>query len=275
MSAARWTCLAVVLAAGCNEPPQRATGNDNWAPEGPWIEVWKDDFTGPAGSAPDAASWRVVATGSPPNGELEYYTDRRANTFLDGNGNLVIRAIHEDFMGKSYTSGRLDSRGLREFTYGRFEARLKTPAGRGYWPAFWLLGSVGSWPACGEIDGMELRGSDPTVAQGSLHGPQFFGGGALTQRTMPVSPTFAEEFHVFAIEWTKDGIRWLVDDAPFFVKTHATIDALNYTWVFDAPFHIILNLAVGGTWDGPPTADTPFPGDLVLDYIRVSRQATP
>jgi beta-glucanase (GH16 family) len=263
--------LASIALAACNEPPQSGGPNDNWAPVGTWVEVWKDDFVGPAGSAPDAASWNITTTGSPPNGELEYYTDRRANSFLDGSGNLVLRAMREDFMGKAYTSGRLNTRGVREFTYGRFEARLRVPAGRGYWPAFWLLGSVGSWPACGELDVMELGGSQPAVAHSAMHGPNFFGGGSLTKQIELTSGSFADEFHVFAVEWTHDGVRFLVDDQPYHVRARADVEALHKTWVFDAPFHIILNLAVGGTFDGPPAPETVFPGDLVVDYVKVFR----
>jgi beta-glucanase (GH16 family) len=262
---------AALLAAGCNEPPLPDGPNDNWKPEGTWVEVWRDDFSGPAGSAPDPANWRVVTIASPPNQELEYYTDRRANSFVDGSGHLVLRAIREDFMGRSYTSGRLDTRGLREHTYGRFEASLQVPAGTGFWPAFWLLGSNGSWPACGEIDVLELGGSQPAVAHSAIHGPNFFGGGALTKLHTLAPGTFAETFHVFAVEWTQDGIRWLIDDAPYHVRTRADLEAMQKTWVFDAPFHIILNFAVGGFFDGPPTADTPFPSDLVVDWVKVSR----
>jgi beta-glucanase (GH16 family) len=270
MKATRALLFASILAVGCNTPPSDGS-DENWAPVGKWTEVWRDDFSGPAGSAPDAANWHILTTGNPPNGELEYYTDRRDNSFLDGNGYLVLRAKLEDYMGKSYTSGRIDTRGLQQFTYGKFEARLKVPAGRGYWPAFWLLGTVGSWPTCGEIDGMEIGGSQPATTHGSLHGPNFFGGGALTNQVNAPSGTFADSFHVFDIEWTEDGIRWLVDDAPFEVHTRAALEASQRTWVFDAPFYIILNLAVGGTFDGPPTADTPFPGDLIVDYVSVSR----
>jgi len=174
-------------------------------------------------------------------------------------------------MGRSYTSGRLDSRSLRDFTYGRFEARLKVPAGRGYWPAFWLLGSNGSWPACGEMDVMEIGGSRPAMVRSSLHGPNFFGGGALTQQLTLPAGSFAADYHLFVVEWTHDGIRYLIDDQPYHVRTHAELDRLQDTWVFDAPFHIILDLAVGGVFDGPPTADTAFPGDMVVDYVKVSR----
>jgi beta-glucanase (GH16 family) len=174
-------------------------------------------------------------------------------------------------MGKSYTSGRLDTRGLREHVYGRFEARLQVPAGTGFWPAFWLLGSNGSWPACGEIDVLELGGSQPAVANSAIHGPDFFGGGALHKQITLPAGSFAETFHVFAVEWTHDGIRWLIDDQPYHVRTRVDVEALQKTWVFDAPFHIILNLAVGGFFDGAPTAATTFPGDLIVDYVAVSR----
>jgi beta-glucanase (GH16 family) len=259
--------LAASLAA-CNEAPKSASPSD-WAPVGTWVEVWRDDFDGPAGSAPDATNWAVITDAAPPNGELEYYTARRENSFLDGNGHLVLRAIKENFMGKAYTSARLDSRGRREGVYGRFEARLKIPAGKGYWPAFWLLGSNGSWPACGEMDILEIKGSQPDMVSSSLHGPNFFGGGALTQDFHLASGTFADDFHVLAVEWTAEGIRFLVDEKPYHVRPRS--EFVTLTWVFDLPFHILLNLAVGGSFDGAPTADTPFPGDMVVDYVKVSR----
>ncbi len=263
--------FAASLVAGCNEAPRDETCND-WAPAGTWVEVWRDDFDGPAGSAPSAANWTVTTDASPPNGELEYYTARRENSFLDGNGHLVIRAIQEAFMGKSYTSARLDTRGLREHIYGRFEARLRVPRGKGYWPAFWLLGSNGlPWPQCGEMDVMELRGSQPAQVGSSLHGPNFSAGGALTMNYDLSGATFADDFHVFAVEWTSDGIRFLVDEQPYHARSRCELELIGKTWVFDAPFHILINLAVGGTFDGNPTSATTFPGDLVVDYVKVSR----
>jgi beta-glucanase (GH16 family) len=263
-------CVFAASLAGCNEAPQTNSCPD-WAPVGTWVEVWRDDFDGPAGSAPNAANWGVTVDASPPNGELEYYTARRENSFLDGNGHLVIRAIQESFMGKSYTSARLDTRGLREHIYGRFEAKLRVPRGQGYWPAFWLLGSNGTWPACGEMDVMELRGSLPATVGSSLHGPNFFGSGAFTMKYDLSGATFADDFHVFAVEWSSDGIRFLVDEQPYHVRSRCNLELIGKTWVFDAPFHILINLAVGGTFDGNPTSATTFPGDLVIDYVKVSR----
>jgi beta-glucanase (GH16 family) len=263
--------MACILAcvAGCSVVPKG--NNDDWVPQGTWVEVWRDDFDGVLGAAPDPTNWRVVTIGNPPNGELEYYTDRRDNSFLDGDGHLVLRALSENYMGRLYTSAKLDSRGLQENTYGRFEARIQLPAGPGLWPAFWLLGSIGGWPACGEIDIMENGGSKPTVIRGTLHGPQYFGGEGLTKQHLLTSGTFADGFHVFAVEWTHDGIRWLVDEESFEVHLRSEMEALGKTWVFDAPFHMILNLAVGGAFDGPPTSETPFPSDMSIDYVKVSR----
>ena len=259
--------------AGCNHAPQEEDpcGESTWAPDVTWVLAWEDNFDGPAGSAPDPTNWGVVTTANPPNGELEYYTARRDNSFLDGDGHLVLRAIQESYMGRMYTSGRLDTRGLREQTYGKFEARIKIPAGRGFWPAYWLLGA-GRWPASGEMDILEARGSQPMYVNSALHGPDFFGGGALTKTYLLPSGTFADDFHRFTLEWTADGIRWLIDDVPAHVETRCKIVTLRgKSWVYDANFHIILNLAVGGTYDGPPTSATPFPGDLVVDYMRVWR----
>jgi beta-glucanase (GH16 family) len=261
------------LLSGCNHPPTASTiADDNWAPQGTWVEVWRDDFEGVSGSAPDPTKWTVETNGRPPNAELEYYTARRENSFLDGDGHLVLRALMEDYMTRSYTSARMNTRGKFEPMYGRIEARMRLPAGKGFWPAFWMLGSNGTtWPARGEIDVMEEKGSDPTTVHGSLHGPNFFGTTALTNQFRLSSGTFADDFHVFAVEWTQDGIRWLVDEEPYHVRSRAQMAALGKTWVFDGPFYILVNLAVGGNFDGAPNSATPFPSDLTLDYVKASR----
>lgn len=262
--------LAATAATGCSNPPPD-NADDNWAPDVQWVQAWGDDFDGPEGSAPDPTNWNVVTNGMPYNGELEYYTARRDNSFLDGNGHLVLRAIEESYMGSAYTSGRLETGGLREFEYGRFEARMKVPRGPGFWPAFWLLGSSGPWPLCGEIDVLELRGSLPAQAHSTLHGPQYSGGDGLTKMYPLPSGTFADDFHRFTLEWTHDGVRWLIDDVPYHAETRAAIVEKNKAWVFDASFHIILDFAVGGVYDGPPTSATQFPGDLVVDYVKTWR----
>lgn len=238
-----------------------------------WRLVWQDEFTGPAGQAPDPASWgNDLGTGAGGwgNGELQHY--RAENATLDGEGHLAITARKEDFEGSQYTSARLLTKGKREFTRGRFEARMKLPAGRGIWPAFWLLGAnidTTPWPACGEIDIMESRGQEPSTVLGSLHGPGYFGGGAVSDSyTLPGAVGFDDDFHVFAVEWDARFVAWEVDGVTYAVATPDALPA-NGTWVFDHPFFIILNLAVGGNFVGAPDASTVFPQTLLVDYVKV------
>ncbi len=269
----RFFALAVLVMAACNEDPREAS--DDWAPEGTWIETWRDDFEGPSASAPNPANWFIETNPSPPNGELEYYTDRRENSFVDGEGHLILRALKESYLGKSYTSGRVNTGGRVMMTYGRIEARIKLPAGKGLWPAFWMLGVNGNWPACGEIDIMELAGSRPSVVQGSLHGPDFFGTSSLSRFYGLESGTFADDFHIFAVEWAPDGIRWLVDESVYQVRTRDSIVGAGKQWVFNLPFFIIVNLAIGGNYDGSPDASTIFPSQVAVDYVKVSRLEPP
>ncbi|MEZ4404171.1 MAG: glycoside hydrolase family 16 protein [Kofleriaceae bacterium] len=239
--------------------------------------AWADEFDGAAGAAPDPATWGFdIGTGTNGwgNGELQYY--QRANAVLDGAGHLVITAREEAIGGSAYTSARLLTKGLRAFTYGRVEARLKLPRGQGIWPAFWLLGAdidtVG-WPACGEIDAMELRGQEPDRVLGSLHGPGYSGAGAVSKTyRRPDGLDFDDDFHVFAIEWDQRYIAWEVDGVTYQVVTPAQLPA-GTSWVFDHDFFVILNLAVGGNFLGPPDATTVFPQELVVDYVRVSQAA--
>jgi beta-glucanase (GH16 family) len=273
---------ALLLAglAGCSDPPPEA-GADYWAgPTGTWQEVYRDDFDGPSGTAANASSWNENVNGAPFNHELEYYTNRPDNLMLDGAGDLVITARSEYFVDPSgvtstqpYTSGRLDTLGHVEPQYGRIEARIKLPAGKGLWPAFWLLGknfgSVG-WPACGEIDILEMRGSAPNAITGSLHGPGYADTTPFSGDFTLPSGTFADAFHVFALEWTAEGMRWLVDEQPFGSRTPQGLTNQYSTWIFDQPMYIILNLAVGGIYDGDPSASTPMPAQMLVDYVKVS-----
>jgi beta-glucanase (GH16 family) len=217
---------------------------------------------------------------TPYNKELEYYTTRPDNLMLDGNGNLVITARSEFFVDlngvkstQPYTSGRLDTHGHVEPLYGRIEARIKVPAGKGLWPAFWLLGKnidTVNWPACGEVDILEMRGSAPNVITGSLHGPGYSDTTPFHDNFTLPSGTFADDFHVFALEWTAEGMRWLVDEQPFSWRTPQGMSAAYQTWIFDQPVYIILNLAVGGIYDGDPNASTPMPAQMLVDYVKVS-----
>jgi beta-glucanase (GH16 family) len=238
---------------------------------------WADEFDGDAGSVPDQSKWNYDVGGNGwGNNELETYTRRTDNAFLDGNGHLVIKLIKETFTGqdgirREYTSARLLTKDRFTQRYGRIEARIKVPFGQGIWPAFWMLGAnIGEvgWPACGEIDIMENIGREPAVIHGSLHGPGYSGGSPLTGTyTLPSGQKFADDFHIFAVEWEPAAIRFFVDGSLYQTKT--TADAAGKRWVFDHPFFIILNVAVGGNFPGNPDDTTTFPQTMTVDYVRV------
>ena len=255
--------LLALLPLGCD-----AFGGE---PDPSWTLVWSDEFDGPAGQLPDPANWTFDIGTDWGNRQLEYDTDRPENVSLDGNGNLAITARRESYRGSAYTSGRIKTQGLFERTYGRFEARIQLPTGRGLWPAFWMLGgdidTVG-WPACGEIDIMEYRGQEPGIVLGTIHGPGYSGGGGIGARYALEGARFDTGFHEFAIEWTEDGIVWFVDGRRY----HA-VDRGDPAgrWVFDHPFFILLNVAVGGSFVGPPGESTTFPQSMLVDWVRVYR----
>ena len=208
------------------------------------------------------------------NGQLEHNTGRPENAALDGEGRLAIVARRESFGGNRYTSARIKTQGLFEATYGRFEARIQLPEGQGIWPAFWLLGAdidSAGWPACGEIDVMEFRGQHPAVVAGTVHGPGYSGGGGLGTEAAIVGG-LAGRFRLFAVDWQPQRIRWFVDDFQFHEVTPADLPT-GADWVFDHPFFIILNVAVGGWFAGDPDASTPFPQRMLVDYVRVYQRA--
>jgi beta-glucanase (GH16 family) len=249
-----------------------AAGSDGGTLPG-WTLVWSDEFDGPANQRPDSSKW-VSETGGNGwgNNELEYYADRAENAALDGNGVLVITARSESFMGRNYTSARLKTQGKFEHRYGRFEARLRIPKGQGIWPAFWMLGNdIGSvsWPTCGEIDIMENIGREPTLVHGTIHGPGYSGGNGIGDPySLPGNAPFADDYHVYAIEWETTEIRWYVDGNLFATRTPAELPG-GARWVYDHPFFIIMNVAVGGQWPGNPDGTTQFPQEMRVDYVRV------
>jgi beta-glucanase (GH16 family) len=239
-------------------------------PDTTWKLVWGDDFEGAAGVAADASKWTYDTGPNWYNGELQDYTSGTTNASLDGNGNLVIEARKETREGKQYTSARLKTEGKKTFTYGRFEGRMKLPYGQGMWPAFWMLGG-NSWPNTGEIDIMENLGREPSIVHGTFHGPGYSGAaGPTASYTLPGGGKVSDDFHVFAIEWETNAVRWYVDGVLYATKTPS--DIKGNTWVFDHPFFIILNLAVGGEWPGDPDATTGFPQRMLIDYIHVCQK---
>lgn len=244
---------------------------------GGWQLVWSDDFTNADGSSPDPTKWGYdIGNGDNGwgNAQLEYDTSRTNNVRIQG-GNLVLEADQESYLGYNYTSARMNTRGKWSWTYGRIEARIKIPRGQGIWPAFWMLGAnidsgVG-WPTCGEIDIMENIGkaSDQGTDHGTMHGPGYSGGNGIGGTyTLPGGAKLSDDFHIYAIEWTTNQIKWYLDNNLFFTATPASLPG-GTTWVFTAPQFIILNIAVGGYWPGNPDGTTVFPQQMLVDYVRV------
>lgn len=258
--------MFVVILWGCERDNFQKLEKRNWQ------ITWSDEFNGLAGQLPDASKWTFdLGTGQDGwgNSELQIYTNSPANISLDDQGNLVITAINE---GNRFTSARIKTQGLFAQQYGRFEARIKTPYGPGIWPAFWMLGEnieTVPWPGCGEIDIMELRGQEPHIIHGTIHGPGYSGGNPVTGSYALVNDRFDADFHLYAIEWDKDKIDFFVDD-----YLYQRIERSNVPgeWVYDQPFYILLNVAVGGNYVGFPTAKTPFPQKMFIDYVRAYQE---
>jgi len=235
--------------------------------------VMQDEFD--TDGVPNSAIWGYdLGTGNSDTGsgwgnnELQFYTKRTENVKVE-NGYLLITAKKEPYNGASYTSARLTTKGIFDQAYGRFEARIRLPYGQGIWPAFWLLGAnideVG-WPQCGEIDIMEYRGQEPAKVLGTVHGPGYSGGTSITKSYSLLNDRFDTGFHIFGIEWGPDYINYYVDNVLYNQITPANVKG---EWVFDHPFYIIINLAVGGNFVGAPNSETIFPQTMLVDYVRV------
>jgi beta-glucanase (GH16 family) len=259
--------VAAIALGGCGE---RAPASPSPGPT-PSL-AWADEFDGPAAALPDAAKWTYDLGNNNGwgNRELQTYTNLPANVRLDGAGHLVIRVERD---GAGYTSARIKTQGRFAAQYGRIEARIRVPHGQGIWPAFWMLGTnitTAGWPACGEIDVMENIGREPSIVHGSVHGPGYSGGSAVSRTFMLPSPSrFSDDFHLFAITWAARTIAFEVDGTAYHTVTPASLPP-GAAWVFDNPFFLILNVAVGGTFPGDPDATTTFPQEMIVDYVRVS-----
>lgn len=271
--------VAVLLTAtviGCQGGERVVDESMVDSPAASWQLVWADEFDA---ETLDRESWTVEVMPDPYNEELQYYPDRAdddpgSNVWLE-DGVLVIEAREEPFEHRNYTSARLETQGKREFLYGRFEARMRLPAEVGMWSAFWLLGGnideVG-WPACGEIDIMEGKGRLPNWTSGALHRGPDPGSDLITVEEYTLkSGTFHDEWHVFAVEWEPERIRWYVDDVLFqTVDKPAGVEPAYWPFDHGHPFFIILNLAVGGWFDqGHPPPEGMTPQRLLVDYVRV------
>lgn len=257
----------VSILPGCSQLPSLIAQRATTIPPLPgWNLIWQDEFDG---DTIDPANWTYDIGGwGWGNGEGQYYTSRPENARLE-NGMLVIEARQEKYEDSYYTSARLKTQGLQQFQYGRIEGRIKVPSGKGLWPAFWMLGSNfdgSNWPVCGEIDIMEYIGREPDLIFGTLHGPGYSGALGFSKWNRQTY-NIADDFHTYAIEWEADEIRWYYDGALYYTVNRTDIG--DREWVFDQPFFIILNLAVGGVLPGPVGLDTEFPKQYLVDYVRV------
>jgi beta-glucanase (GH16 family) len=269
--------LAASLLSGCNKQStlsaeQRTRG---------WQLVWADEFD--YGGLPDPAKWGYDVGGHGwGNQELQYYTERRKENARVENGHLIIEARRDRWDGHEYTSARLITKGKGDWTYGRFEVSARLPSGRGTWPAVWMLPSQksygdGGWPDNGEIDIMEHVGFDPDIVHSSVHTRAYYhliG----TQKTAKVNvPTARAGFNVYAVEWTPEEIRGYVNEQHYFTFSNERLKtpAADYKqWPFDKPFHLLLNVAVGGGWGGAKGVDESiWPQRMEVDYVRIYRLA--
>ena len=232
--------------------------------------IWRDEFDGAPGSPPDRAKWVYDLGGQGwGNQELEVYTDSRANSHLDGQGHLAIQALHP--MPGKFTSARLKTQGRFTLEYGRVEARIRIPYSQGIWPAFWLLGAdvkSKGWPACGEIDIMENIGREPDTVYATVHGPGYSGAKGIGTSFRIAAGRFADDYHIYAVEWAPERIVFMVDGQRYHTVTPASLPA-GTKWVYDHPFFLILNVAVGGEWPHNPDETSAFPQTMLVDYVRV------
>jgi beta-glucanase (GH16 family) len=236
-----------------------------------WNLVWDDEFSG---TAIDTNHWTFETGnhGGWGNNELEFYTGRLGNAYVS-NGVLHIVARRESTNGCTYTSARMKSAGLFSQKYGRFEFRAKFPQGKGYWPALWLMpqdSAYGGWPECGEIDIVENKGDYPAVVQGTIHYSGADGRHLQSTDLYTFAPANgANNFHTYTLEWTTNSISWFVDHDLYETQTNWSTASAPYPAPFNQPFYIIMNLAIGGVYDGNPDTKTVFPGEMQVDYERV------
>lgn len=269
--------FALSTLAACTSEPDPLT-------EERWELVWADEFRGEAGDSPDSEKW-VYDIGTGDNGwgnnELQTYTDRPDNARLNGQGFLVITGKREELDGSPWTSARLKTQGTFAFTYGRVEAKIKLPTGKGLWPAFWMLGNnieEVSWPTCGEIDIMENFGRSDTRIAGTIHGPGYSAGNAFGgEYEFPEAGEDGggldiTELNVYRVDWDPEHISWYVNDQLYHTAHPGDV---NGPWVMDHPFFLLMNLAIGGNPVEAPDASTPDTNEMIVDYVRVYERRLP
>ncbi|WP_405061118.1 family 16 glycosylhydrolase [Kribbella sp. NBC_01505] len=268
---------AAIVGTSLLQAPAQAKQQAPQAADAVLATTFEDNFDGPAGQAPDSSKWRYDIGGSGwGNDERQYYTNSTRNSAKDGAGNLVITARQENggfqchYGPCQYTSARLLTAQTFSQTYGRFEARIKIPGTQGVWPAFWMLGAQGGgWPNNGEIDIMENIGREPNTVHGTIHGPGYSGAeGIGAAYNSPNGQPFRNDFHTYRVDWAPNSITWFVDGVQYQRRTPA--DLGGDQWVFNHPFFMIMNVAVGGYWPGYPDGSTQMPQTMTIDYVRVS-----
>ncbi|WP_274365154.1 glycoside hydrolase family 16 protein [Paenibacillus thermotolerans] len=267
--------LLHLLLAGCAMGNKTNSGEQvKMTADNGWKLVWNDEFDG---GEIDRSKWDYDIGGHGfGNNESQYYTTEKRNAYIE-DGKLVIQAIEEEYGGKPYSSAKLITRGKADWTYGRFEFRAKLPEGQGIWPAIWMMPTdmqkYGGWPTCGEIDIMEMVGHEPNKVYGTLHmgNPHYYFGGNYTLK----EGKFSDDFHVFALDWTPEEMRWYIDGemyystSDWYTRKNESSEKEPFPAPFDRAFYLQLNLAVGGNWPGYPNDSTVFPQTFELDYVRV------
>ena len=277
---------AVLVTAACGSDAAPTTTSNPPPPVTTWTQVWSDEFDGAAGSPVNAAKWAYdIGDGCSQNicgwgnNEKESYTQDADNISLNGAGQLVIVAkpttgLNCYYGACRYSSAKITTRGKLLVLPGRVEARIKLPTGQGLWPAFWLLGSTcpqTPWPDCGELDIMENKGSQPTTTSSAIHGPGYSGATPFAHANILTGGSVFGDFHTYAVEWDSTYIRFLVDDVMHFQATRSGLEQYGRS-ILGNSFIIILNLAVGGHFDGDPASDAIFPATMLVDYVRVFKK---
>lgn len=271
--------LVVACAGACvTSPSPAASAADQWT------LVWRDEFDGDSGAFVDTTRWRPdTADGCQMgicgwgNQEKQFYTASPDNVALNGRGQLMITArVAPNGMSCyygpcRYTSGKITTRGRFHAAPGMVEARIKLPTGQGLWPAFWMLGEgwpATPWPQCGELDIMENKGSQPTITSSAIHGPGYSGATPLARETRRLEGPYHADFHTFGVAWDTTQVRFFIDGVMHYRVTRADVER-HGPWVFARSFFPILNLAVGGHFDGDPRSDAVLPATLLVDYVRI------
>ncbi|HEV7990712.1 MAG TPA: glycoside hydrolase family 16 protein [Gemmatimonadaceae bacterium] len=284
--------LALGAALACSSGGAPPTGTTTTTPQPTptttWTQVWSDEFDGVAGTPVDATKWGFDLGDGCTNGncgwgnnEKEYYTNAADNVSLNGQGQLAIVARPATgltcYYGPCrYTSAKITTRGKMSAAPGRVEARIKLPTGQGLWPAFWMLGSGFpgvKWPDAGELDIMENKGSASNISSSAIHGPGYSGNTPIAHANGISQGTLSDGFHVYAVEWDKDHAKFFVDDFVHYSVTRGDLTQYGPS-ILDQSFFVILNLAVGGNFDGDPKSDAIFPATMLVDYVRVFTATT-